>query len=540
MYYDALFSEHRAGMVAVCDDIALLSSSPEETQHLLDVVAKYFFERRLYLNTGKTKVVEFRLPNHQGMRTRPSAQYASNPNAPTRESIDTVTSFTYMGTLLDHKLNFDLALTQLNARVKAQAGRLKQMGVSPVGLPLRSKLILWQAYVYSYTRGLIRYLTPKQLDSHMSALQHTLQSALGERVCGRAALMEAGIPDPYALRKIELLNLHAFLLAMPPQLLAIALYSTLTSQEGTIGRATDMANSIRIELRRAQLQEHERQLDLNCPQVFGQFGHSSSPNTDGLPTIVATRVLRNSVLTRIKRSWKSHTMHAVWRQHLAEIQRTQFLPYCEDKWINYLKDHRLDFSHKLFCPPRYWHLLDSPHAQRAFLLHRTGGSWPSSHYSFDHGSRHQYDERVCFHCSSTRNCVDAVEDNSHVLFHCPKFQGSREWYTAELIQLIGSWVSRGSGLPIPPETLVSQLSRHETHHLLWNATMPQSWIGRWKGPSASREAQILHLTAAFLERIRQTQRDYDLDFILSDPAETESASSILFQTRQLQNCQDAS
>jgi hypothetical protein len=106
------------------DDAVLLANSPEELQHMIDVIAKYCQENRWTLNpkTGKTEVVKFLTP--------PSG-FTYSVSAPTRDNIKNracigvVQGYPYLGWWLDNALTLDDHTTQVAQKIAAASARVR-------------------------------------------------------------------------------------------------------------------------------------------------------------------------------------------------------------------------------------------------------------------------------------------------------------------------------------------------------------------------------------------------------------------------------
>jgi hypothetical protein len=93
--------------VTSADDVALVASTPEELQRMIDRLQQYCNNKGLTINLQKTKIVEFRTT------TQASGTYAAY--APDRQAttIQIVTSFPYLGVPLDYKLCMTAAVASL-------------------------------------------------------------------------------------------------------------------------------------------------------------------------------------------------------------------------------------------------------------------------------------------------------------------------------------------------------------------------------------------------------------------------------------------
>ena len=97
------------GLLQYVDDAVLLANSPEELQHMIDVIAKYCRENRWTLNpkTGKTEVVEFLTPP-SGFTYSVSAP--TRDNVKNRAGIGVVQGYPYLCWWLDNALNLEFKI----------------------------------------------------------------------------------------------------------------------------------------------------------------------------------------------------------------------------------------------------------------------------------------------------------------------------------------------------------------------------------------------------------------------------------------------
>ena len=75
-------------LLLYADDIELFANTPDESQHLLDILQDYCARNRLTVNTSKTKVVIFR----KGGRTPIDLTFKYNG-----DEIEIVSKFSYLG-----------------------------------------------------------------------------------------------------------------------------------------------------------------------------------------------------------------------------------------------------------------------------------------------------------------------------------------------------------------------------------------------------------------------------------------------------------
>jgi hypothetical protein len=221
------------------DDSVLLAASPQELQHMIDVIAEYCAMYRLSVNPrpGKTEVVEF-MCEASGFEYTIATPTASDPRH--RTSLRISPGYRYLGSWIDKWLTFKRMVAEMMSSVSSETDKVAAMGGQPGGLPLRTTFQLWSALVLSHVHP-IALVSDRQVKKLQWALLESVSKLAGAAADPQAVLADLGLPDAFTLHDIRLGLLVNRLRTLPDYMTAAALHRTLMSTEQNRARGVEAA-----------------------------------------------------------------------------------------------------------------------------------------------------------------------------------------------------------------------------------------------------------------------------------------------------------
>ena len=208
------------------DDSALVATSPEELQHMIDVIAEYCSIYRLSLNPrpGKTEVVEF-MCEPSGYQYTVSTPALGQPLC--RTNLRVSLGYRYLGAWIDKWLNFKRMVAEMLSSISTGTDKVAAMGGQPGGLPIRTTFQLWSSLVLVYVYSTISLVSAAQVLKIQRALLMSVNKLAGSLADPQAVLADLGLPDAITIRDLRLGTLVNRLRTLPAHMIAASLHRCL-------------------------------------------------------------------------------------------------------------------------------------------------------------------------------------------------------------------------------------------------------------------------------------------------------------------------
>ena len=222
------------------DDSALLATSPEELQHMIDVIAEYCALYRLSLNPkpGKTEVVEF-MCEPSGFQYTVSTPTMADSGARTKLRVSE--GYRYLGWWLDKWLTFKRLVAETMSSVDTETEKIAAMGGQPGGLPIRTTFHLWTSLALAHVRSNIALLSNRQVDMIQHTLTVSIQKLAGTNADPQSVMADLGLPDARTVRDLRFGTLIHRLRTLPEYMVAAQLHRHLMSTSVTQQRGYEAA-----------------------------------------------------------------------------------------------------------------------------------------------------------------------------------------------------------------------------------------------------------------------------------------------------------
>jgi hypothetical protein len=144
------------------DDLALVATSPEELQALLNETQKWAEENFATINTDKTPVRAFLETNFTHANRKANMQtFTLHDNSCTGVKIQTlkeVKTFKYLGLLLDQWLDLTEAMKATKRNFWHAHSKARQLDMHVYGLHPKDQLMLWKQLVLSTTNTILPFI----------------------------------------------------------------------------------------------------------------------------------------------------------------------------------------------------------------------------------------------------------------------------------------------------------------------------------------------------------------------------------------------
>ena len=229
------------GGILYVDDLALISTDPDELQAMLDVCQNWSERTRVQINAGKSKIMVFHEPSDEhakrlrrptsrsgGVKTRlpptsfhPRHHFPRSLPADQRvTNLEEVKEFTCLGLCLDSSLSMHAALREIKSRASKAHALVSAVSYSlrydkrrwntntadtAIGAAPSRILTLWKSTVLPHYLLYLRYITTRELaDSMQVAMTKSLETTLhvyGEKT---SILIETGIPPLHLTQHVQL------------------------------------------------------------------------------------------------------------------------------------------------------------------------------------------------------------------------------------------------------------------------------------------------------------------------------------------------
>ena len=382
------------------DDAVLLARSPEELQHMINVIAQYCSENRLTLNPkeGKTEVVEF-LCAPSNTRYMVAAPTTDNPHL--RAQIHVKKGYQYLGWWLDRQLLLDEHTDKIARLMTGAAARVVNMGGRPGGLPVRTTFQLWSSLALSHLHSTAALLSSTQIGRLQTKMDLSVRQLAGRRAEPAAVLADMGIPNAQTIHRIRLVSLLVRLRTLPAHLTPAALHNFLSSQ---VPEATA---------------DFEKKMRITAAAIgLGEISMEVKPPADSLGR---PRHGEQDPITVARQRWATKIKKHAWETHRKGLLEGR-APFDTEKMRRYVRlaQHDLARTNLARCA-KYLTMDLTANQEAAFLQLRTGGSLLAADQSGEDNPIHETDVR-CDACI-LRNATDndeTFEDAQHALLHCCK------------------------------------------------------------------------------------------------------------------------
>jgi hypothetical protein len=208
------------------DDSALVATSPEELQHMIDVIAEYCSIYRLSLNPrpGKTEVVEF-MCEPSGYQYSVPTPTLGQPQGRTNLRISL--GYRYLGAWIDKWLTLKRMVAEMLSSISTGTDKVAAMGGQPGGLPIRTTFQLWSSLVLVYVYSTISLVSAAQVLKIQHALLMSVNKLAGSLADPQAVLADLGLPDAITIRDLRLGTLVNRLRTLPAHMVAANLHRCL-------------------------------------------------------------------------------------------------------------------------------------------------------------------------------------------------------------------------------------------------------------------------------------------------------------------------
>ena len=220
------------------DDSCLLATSPEELQHMINVIAEYCAIYRLSLNPrpGKTEVVEFMCEPSGYQYSVPSP---SSENPSLRTNLRISLGYRYLGAWIDQWLTLKRMVAEILSSISSETDKVAAMGGQPGGLPIRTTFQLWSSLVLSHVYPTIAFVSERQAQQIQHALLASVNKLAGPMADPQAVLADLGLPDAVTIRDLRLGTLINRLRTLPEYMVAASLHRYLMQSQTSQGRGME-------------------------------------------------------------------------------------------------------------------------------------------------------------------------------------------------------------------------------------------------------------------------------------------------------------
>ena len=490
------------------DDAVLLARSPEELQHMINVIAEYCSENRLVLNPneGKTEVVEFMCEASDFVYTVASPKHAGDM---LRARIHVKQGYQYLGWWLDRELTLQEHTERICRLLVGAAARVVRMGGRPGALPVRTTFLLWSSLALSHVHGSAALLSRQQVGRLQQKMRAAVRQMSGNRSEPAAVLADLGIPDATTIARMRSANLFVRLRTLPGDLAPASLHRFIMSLP-THSRRASFENGMLQTLQDLQLTDIEPQSAVPPESLLV----SADDPEEGIGGV--------------RRRWSREIKKQAWAQHCRAMSACQ-PPFDSAKMKRYVKLAGRDIARK--DPSKcaaYLKLELSSKQESALLQLRTGGSLLATdveEYDSPLGPDHR-----CVACLEAQGAGDTVlEDHYHALFDCCKpplaKRGHREQWDKEMQKVLNQWMVFGTsrdGDAVKLQWLELEASR--CVEVALGVVVPEEWtMGeslRNMRPLKKAEKENLHAalvatSAPYLVDLCKGLRDYQLAILKS-------------------------
>ena len=389
------------------DDACLLAESPEELQHMINVLAQYCLENQLTLNPkeGKTEVVEFMCAPSGRAYTVPAP---TSPTGCRRDAahLHVKQGYQYLGFWLDSGLTFDEQATRVANRLVGGGARAAAMGARPGGLPIRSRFQLWSALALPYLHSSAALLSNDHIQLLQRRMDNAVRSMVGSLVEPAAVLSDLGLPDANTIKLVRTANLRVRLQTLPKNLLPAAFHRFLETQRPQPSR---LVRQMQDTFHTLNLEQAWRSLP-SPPSSLARYA------IEGPDPIKTTR---RSMETKIRK--------AAWEHHRQLLLHNK-VPYNKPRMKEFviLANEDLRRARLNECAS-FLQMNLTPKQEAALVNMRAGGSLLSANI---HHNEREPDLRCdgCMLRNHHRHLSDddLVENLEHALFRCCKPPSQRD------------------------------------------------------------------------------------------------------------------
>ena len=283
------------------DDSCLLATSPEELQHMINVIAEYCSIYRLSLNPrpGKTEVVEFMCEpsGYQYSVATPSAEQPS-----LRTNLRISLGYRYLGAWIDKWLTLKRLVAEMLSSMSTETDKVVAMGGQPGGLPIRTTFHLWSSLVLSHVYPTIAFVSEHQVQKIQHALLSSVNKLAGALADPQAVLADLGLPDAVTIRDLRLGTLVNRLRTLPEYMVAASLHRTFMSSQTTRSRGTE------AEYRKVLTKHNSLALWLPSP-----------PPQDTLTKVWTEDGVLLDPIKQARRAFKTEWKKVVWKTRKAAM-----------------------------------------------------------------------------------------------------------------------------------------------------------------------------------------------------------------------------
>ena len=488
------------------DDAVLLARSPEELQHMINVIAEYCAENRLVLNPkeGKTEVVEFMC---EPSGTNYDVASPKSIGDPHRARIHVKQGYQYLGWYLDKELTLQEHTQKLCRLLVGAAARVVGMGGRPGALPVRTTFMLWSSLALSHVHGGAALLSPSQVDRLQRKMRAAVRQMAGRRAEPAAVLADMGIPDAVTIASMRSVGLLMRLRTLPQNIAPASLHRFIMALPHK-DRASSFENGMLETLQLLQL-----------PDMLQETARPPA-------SLLVSADAKEGGIKAERQRWSREIKKRAWSLHCKAMLAEQS-PFDSDKMRAYTTLARRDIQrrepHKCAA---YLKMELSSKQESALLQLRCGGSLLAIDDISDDtplGADHR-----CSACVEHLGAPDTVlEDHYHALYDCckPPLKGRREQWAKEMQQVLMRWkvgAQAAGGVAKKSQLRWLEVEEDLSVQIALGVILPAEWTtgsdARHRRPLRKTEREDLHAelvatAAPYLVDLCKGLRDYQLKLL---------------------------
>jgi hypothetical protein len=173
----------RLSILLFADDMVLLAESAEQLKRMLDVMTKFADSNRFKVSTGPNQDKSAVMVYGDPQSGKAGCPYADEVFLLCGARIPVVSTYPYLGVVLDHMGDWEPHLKLIRQRVGWRLADLRKAGMGRDGLPLeRTRNLVWAEVcpLWEYCMGVIPW-SPKQLQRLEALFFKAVRQAAGVR-----------------------------------------------------------------------------------------------------------------------------------------------------------------------------------------------------------------------------------------------------------------------------------------------------------------------------------------------------------------------
>jgi hypothetical protein len=496
------------------DDLALLATSQEELQELLDETQTWAEEHFAIINEDKSHIMIF-MENQwdKDKRLTTAAPFhichESGIPAPISQ-LREVFKFKYLGLILDPRLTFEPALNQTIQAFWYSHGQTRMMDVHVHGLHPKLQLTLWKQLVWSTTDTCLPFLWDP---IHLKRLDKQINLSLASIFCPKvwntdcvhkALRSDLGIPSAATLAKIATLRIFSHISQQADTMPAKALFTNIQyALKHKASSVSHLSLSAKMHTTLTELQQTHNWENTNLNITpLDQPRHQIAPKT-------RRRRWINHIAGKLAR--KEYELTLQWVKDQPREAITSITAIASGRPAQYLRNTQRDHERRLltasltkspFQPfPYITNLSDASLVSNLLRIRTQNSTIPSHMSSIRHSNdggpgkyrRIDFAERFCPACIPLRTAWgqaapvrgSPVGTEEHLLLHCKGREAHRVSSFIKINQEVTDVASPSAALPEPWYDLTDQ----DKLQTLLACTPPQAW-GMRKADEKDWYAQI--------------------------------------------------